>query len=69
MDEKLLAKANAIPKPEYRLAMDVQLRTAKELLASRHRPPSPSARAGKDASEKVYATGGDRGVRVKLQSD
>jgi hypothetical protein len=33
MDEMLLAKAT--PKPEDRLAIDVQLRTAKELLARR----------------------------------
>jgi carboxyl-terminal processing protease len=35
MDEKLLAKANATQKPEDRLAIDVQLRTAKELLVRR----------------------------------
>lgn len=35
MDEKILARANAAPKPEERLAIDVQLRTAKELLAAR----------------------------------
>jgi carboxyl-terminal processing protease len=33
MSEKELARANAIAKPEERLANDVQLRTAKELLA------------------------------------
>lgn len=35
MDEKQLAKANATPKPEDRLAIDVQLKTAKELLVRR----------------------------------